>query len=137
MYLLDTNVLSEARRRNGHQQIRRWLARAQPDDLYISVLVLGELRAGIERLRARDPKQAIILQHWFEALRDEYRDRSLPITEAIAETWGMINRASPLPVVDGLMAATAIIHKLTFVTRNTVDVSRTGVRLLDPTDSEN
>lgn len=94
--------------------------------------MVGEIRQGVERLRRRDPNQAKVFDRWLAALRRDYGDRVLPITAAVAEEWGRLNAPDPLPVVDGLLAATAKVHDLTLVTRNTAQVERTGVRLLNP-----
>lgn len=131
-FLLDTNILSEARRRGGDPRVRAWLASVPGEELFLSVLVFGEIRQGIERLRRRDPAQAAILDQWLGTLRHNYADRLLPITPEIAEHWGALNVPDPIPTIDGLLAATALIHGLTLVTRNTRDVTGTGVRLYDP-----
>jgi predicted nucleic acid-binding protein len=134
-FLLDTNVVSEARRRGGNTGVRRWLAQRRTAELYLSVLVVGEIRQGAERLRRRDPTQAEVFDRWLEELRAGYGDRILPITAEVAAEWGRRNVPDPIPVVDGLMAATAAVHGLTLVTRNTADMSRTGATVLDPFDS--
>lgn len=134
-YLLDTNVISEVRKPDGNQTVRAWLAAIKGVDLYLSVLVVGEIRQGIERLRRRDPAQASIYETWLTTLRKDYADRILPITIEVAEEWGRMNVPNAVPVVDGLLAATARVQGLTFVTRNTADLARTGVRLLNPFDS--
>lgn len=134
-YLLDTNVISEIRKPDGNQTVRTWLAAIKGVDLYLSVLVVGEIRQGIERLRRRDPAQASVYETWLTMLRQDYADRILPITIEVAEEWGRMNVPNAVPVDDGLMAATARVHGLTFVTRNTADLARTGVRLLNPFDS--
>ena len=131
-FLLDTNVISEARRPAGNPNVRAWLAETRGTDLYLSVLVVGEIRQGIERLRRRDPTQAAVYEAWLTTLRRQYADRVLPITAEVAEEWGRLNATAPLPVIDGLLAATAKVQGLILVTRNTADVARTGVRLLDP-----
>jgi len=100
--------------------------------VFLSVLVVGEIRQGIERLARRDPDQAEIYKNWLSQLVDGYGDRLVPITVRIAEKWGRLNVPDPVPVVDGLMAATALVHDWTLVTRNVSDVTSTGVRLLDP-----
>lgn len=135
-FLLDTNVLSEIRRAKGHPRIRQWFIGVRLQDVFLSTLVLGEVRQGIERLRRRDPIQAAVLDSWLATIHQDYADRLLPITSEIAETWGNLNITDPPPIIDGLMAATALVHGLTLVTRNTADVARTGVRLLDPSISE-
>jgi predicted nucleic acid-binding protein len=131
-FLLDTIVLSEARKPAGSPHLRAWLATVRGDDLYLSVLVLGEIRQGIERLRRRDPRQAERYETWLATLRRDYADRVLPVTADIAEEWGRLNAPEPLPVIDGLLAATARVRSLTLVSRNTADLARTGVRLLNP-----
>jgi toxin FitB len=131
-YLLDTNVLSEARRPHGNAQVRAWLASVPGDHLHLSVLTVGEIRLGIERLRRRDPAQAAVFETWLSALHRNYAERLLPVSAEIAEEWGRLNVPNPVPTVDGLLAATARVHGFTLVTRNSADVVRTGVRLLDP-----
>jgi predicted nucleic acid-binding protein len=134
-FLLDTNVLSEARRPAGDPQVHAWIASTPGVDLYVSVLVIGEIRQGVERLRRRDPAQAAILETWLATLRQTYADRLLPVTMEISEAWGRLSVPNPLPAIDGLLAATALVHGLTLVTRNTSDVARTGVRLFNPFSS--
>jgi predicted nucleic acid-binding protein len=112
-----------------------WLASVPSEELFISVLVIGEIRRGIERLRVRDPAQAGVFERWLSELREHFGDRIVPIDAAVAEEWGRINAADPVPVEDGLMAATAKVRGMVFVTRNVGDVARTGVALLDPWDS--
>lgn len=94
--------------------------------------MIGEIRQGVERLRRRDPTQAEVYAVWLERLSHDYGDRVLPVTGAVAEMWGRLNVPDAVPVVDGLMAATAIVERLMFVTRNTSHVARTGARLLNP-----
>ena len=131
-FLLDTNVVSEIRKQAPDAGVAGWFASVPADGLFISVLVVGEIRQGIERLARRDPAQAEIFEQWFSRLVHGYGDRIVPITVRVAETWGRLNVPDPVPVVDGLMAATALIHDWTLVTRNVDDVASTGVRFLDP-----
>ncbi len=132
-YLLDTNIVSEARKgERADPGVVAWLSSVRERDLYISVLVVGEIRQGIERLRRRDPAQAEPFNAWLERLLREYADRVVPVNAEIAEEWGRMNVPDPLPAIDGLMAATAKARGMTFVTRNTADVARTGIRLLNP-----
>jgi predicted nucleic acid-binding protein len=131
-FLLDTNVLSEARKPDRDPNLQTWLASVPPSDLYVSVLAVGEIRQGVERLRRRDPHQAAVYEAWLEVLHHSYRDRLIPITTSIAEEWGRLNVPDPIAAVDGLMAATAKVHDLTFVTRNVADARRTGARVLNP-----
>lgn len=131
-FLLDTNVVSEARKPAGDATVKAWLAVTPSSELYLSVLVLGEIRQGIERLRRRDRTQAQILDAWLAVLRERYGERLLPISDEIAVEWGRLNVPDPLPAVDGLLAATARVHDMILVTRNVAEVERTGVRLLNP-----
>jgi toxin FitB len=124
--------VSEARKAGGNPGVKRWIAGVDSDELFLSVLVVGEIRQGIERLRRRDPDQARVFERWLATLRRDHGDRVLPVTAAVAEEWGRLNVPDPLPVVDGLLAATAKVHGLTLVTRHVTQVERTGVALLDP-----
>jgi predicted nucleic acid-binding protein len=125
-------VVSDARKARGNPGVKRWIAEIDSDELFLSVLVVGEIRQGIERLQRRDPNQAKVFERWLATLRRDHGDRVLPVTTSIAEEWGRLNVPDPLPVVDGLLAATAKVHGLTLVTRNTAQVKRTGAQLLNP-----
>jgi toxin FitB len=135
-YLLDTNVVSELRKdTRANPNVLAWFEAVDEDELFLSVLVLGEIRRGIERIRPTDPAQARALDRWLKGLESAYADRVLPVTSVIADKWGRLSASNPPSVVDGLMAATALENDLTLVTRNIQDVARTGVRLLDPFDA--
>jgi toxin FitB len=131
-FLLDTNVLSEVRRKRPDPNVQAWLAAVPEAELYVSVLVVGEIRQGIERLRRRDRSQALVFETWLSALVRGYADRIIPVTAEVAEEWGRMNVPDPLPVIDGLMAATAKLRGWTFVTRNVADLAGCGARLLNP-----
>jgi predicted nucleic acid-binding protein len=132
-WLLDTNVLSELRKGpRADTGVRRWFDEAVDRDLFTSVLVAGELRRGVESIRLRDRAAADGLAQWLESLVERFGDRLLPIDAAVANRWGELNVPDPVPTVDGLLAATALVHDLTLVTRNVRDVATTGVRWLDP-----
>jgi len=132
-YLVDTNVLSELRKKDRcNANVSGWLASITPDELFVSVLSLGEIRRGIELIRRRDPASARALDRWLTGLEVHYSDRILPVTPAIADRWGRLSPDRPLPVSDGLIAATGIEHKLTIVTRNIDDFARSGANTLDP-----
>ena len=131
-YLLDTTVVSELRRPRVNPNVAAWFTATRESDWYLSVLVLGELRRGVELLRPHDPRQAAVYEAALEELRRVSAGRVLPVTTEIAEEWGRIDARSPVSTTDGLMAATAKVHGLTLVTRNTRDLIHTGVRLLNP-----
>ena len=132
-FLLDTNVLSELRkgvRCNPH--VRAWLEGQDDGALFVSVLVLAEIRDGIERLRPRDPAQAVRLERWLLQTQTHFGSRVLPVTSAIADRWGRLHLPQPLPDFDRLIAATAIEHGLDLVTRNVSDFARSGVTVVNP-----
>jgi toxin FitB len=133
-YLLDTNVLSELRKPRGAANVKRWISSVPAEDLYLSVLTLGVVRRGIGLLRRRDRVQAEVYEVWLITVLRDYEDRVLPVDAEAAEEWGRMSVPDPVSIVDGLMTATAKVRNMTFVTRNTADVVRTGVRLLDPFD---
>lgn len=131
-FLLDTNVVSEVRRRSPNPQVVAWFAAQRQEDLYLSALTVGELRQGVEGLRRRDARSAQELDRWLTGLLSAYADHVVPVSAAVADNWGRLNVPDRLPVIDGLLAATALVHGWTFVTRNGADVARTGVRTLNP-----
>jgi predicted nucleic acid-binding protein len=132
-YLLDTNVISELRKgERANPKVSSWFAGLADEEIYLSVLTIGEIRRGVESVRRRDPDSAAALDSWLVRLSEAHRDRILPVDRAIAEEWGRMNAPDPLPVIDGLLAATAKVVGLTLVTRNVADVERAGVELLDP-----
>ena len=130
MYLVDTNVVSEARR--GTPQAVGWLRSIRPDTLYLSALTLGEIMRGVELKRKSDPQAAAHLEGWLRRLRDAHADRILPVGDAVALEWGRIAALRPRGDVDGLIAATAVVHGLIVVTRNVADFQDAGVSVLDP-----
>ncbi len=132
-FLVDTNVLSELRKgARANAKVVGWFRSVDDAAMYLSVLVIGELRQGVERLRRRDPPAAARLDRWIQELIEHHADRTLPVDAAVADRWGRLNVPDPIPAVDGLLAATALVHSLTLVTRNVRDVRGTGVRHLDP-----
>jgi predicted nucleic acid-binding protein len=133
-FLLDTNVVSEVRKPRPDPKVQAWLASVPEGDLYLSVLVVGEIRQGVERLRRRDPARVDPYEAWLSELSRHFADRLVPVTADVCEEWGRLNVPDPLPVVDGLMAATAKVRGWTLVTRNVADLARADVRLLDPFD---
>jgi len=132
-FLLDTNVVSELRKRTPRPHVLAWYQRNVAAHAYVSVLVLGEIRQGIKRVRHRDAAQAEALERWLEGLVAGYRDRILPVTADVAQEWGRLAASpQPPPSVDGLMVATARVHRLVLVTRNVGDVAGTGVSVVNP-----
>lgn len=135
-FLLDTNVLSELIKPHPDGNVLRWIAEADETLLFLSVLTLGEIRNGIEKLNPG--KRRGRLESWLAVdLRLRFQERILPIDEGIAQRWGALSavaaeKGRPVPVIDGLLAATALHHDLMLVTRNSGDVSGTGVPVLDP-----
>ena len=131
-YLVDTNVLSELRRKQPQPAVVAWFAQRPRQTLYLSVLTLGEIRKGIERLEAA--RQQPLLD-WLEVeLTKYFLGRLLAVDAHTADRWGRLlgSAGRPLPAVDSLLAATALQHDLTLVTRNTADFAGTGVRLINP-----
>lgn len=132
-YLLDSNIVSELRKRErSNVGVWEWFAGVDDAELFLSVVTLGELRRGIESIHRRDRARALVLNRWFHALVTEYEERILIVDRRVTEQWGRMNAVATLPAIDSLLAATAHVHDLTFVTRNTKDVTRTGVPCLNP-----
>ena len=133
-YLLDTNVLSELVKRRPDTQVKKWVEAQSPLDLAISVLSLGEIRKGIELLRKKSPAQCVAFERWLTQLHADYFESIVTVSEEISERWGRLMALRTLPVVDGLIAATALVHGLTVVTRNAGDFKGTGAKVFNPFD---
>jgi predicted nucleic acid-binding protein len=132
-YLLDTNILSETRKAGQSAGVATWIAATPADRLYVSVLTLGEIEQGIARIRNRgDQAQASTLERWLADVEAGFEDRIVPITLRIAAEWGRRLTSQPMPVIDALIAATALVHGLVIVTRNVRDFERSGVQILNP-----
>ncbi len=131
-YLLDTNVLSETRKKQANERVISFLSAAEPSALYISVLSLGELRKGVALKMRTDADSAKRLGTWVDGLEFSFGERILGVDATIARQWGELSAQRSRPVIDTLLAATALVHKLTLVTRNISDVDDLGVKLLDP-----
>jgi toxin FitB len=131
--LLDTNVVSELRKgARAHVLVRAWFAGVDDRDVHLSVLVIGELRRGIESIRRRNAGQAQALERWLTRLTLQHGDRILPVDRRVADQWGRFSSARSASPVDTLMAATAHVHEMVLVTRNVRDVAWTGVACLNP-----
>ena len=132
-YLIDTNVISEIRMdRRCDPNVARWYEKIDDVSLYLSVLVIGEIRSGVEKVRAKDTKKANALEQWLIAVDKAFGERILPVDRAVANEWGRLRADRSLPVIDGLLAATAKIHRMTLVTRNTDDIADLDVSILNP-----
>ena len=136
MYLVDTNVISEARKRSrANKGVRQFFKHAVDEEspMFLSVVTVGELRRGVELIRHRgDVRQANQLEKWLTALLADYRDNILDINPDIAQLWGRLRVPHPENALDKLIAATALIYDLTIVTRNHKDFVKTGVKILNP-----
>ena len=133
-YLFDTNVLSETWKPKANQGVIEFLRSTEPTSAFISVLTIGELRKGVaaKKLRDRDSNAATRLAAWVEGIELSFADRVLGIDTATARLWGEWSGERARPVVDTLLAATAVLNDLTLVTRNLRDVRGIPVKLLDP-----
>ncbi len=130
MYLVDTNVVSEARR--GSREAAAWLRSVEPRSLHLSALTLGEIMRGVALKRKSDPRTASRLEEWLKRLRRDHADRILPVTDEVAVEWGRIAALRPRGDVDGLIAATAAVYDLILVTRNVGDFDDIGVSVINP-----
>jgi predicted nucleic acid-binding protein len=132
-YLLDTNVLSEVRKgSNTHPAVRKWWSETDFLEIHVSVMVLGEIRQGVERLRGKNPQKAQEIEGWLQSMTNTLGARLLVVNHKIADVWGRMGVKRTLPLVDSILAATAVAHELTLVTRNTKDIQDTGVSYLNP-----
>jgi hypothetical protein len=131
-FLLDTNVVSELRRRKRNQGVVEWLEATDDTLLHLSVITLGEIRRGTRKLHLHDPTQAAHLETWLDGLRKSFAARTLPIDEPVALRWGELGIHQPISVADGLIAATALHHNLTLVTRNVSDFEPNQIPVLNP-----
>jgi toxin FitB len=131
--LIDTNVISELRKGDrADSAVTSWFAKLADEEIFLSVLTLGEIRRGIEGIRRRDRKAAAALDSWFGRINEAHRDRIVPVDRAIAEEWGRMNVPNPLPAIDGLLAATAKVVGLTLATRNVSDINHTEIDFVNP-----
>lgn len=135
-YLLDTCLLSELVKPRPDPSVITWVSQQNESQLFLSVLTLGELRKGVERLK--DGRKRVRLAQWLEGeLKPRFAGRLLAVDEDVAEQWGIVSaqasaRGLALPVMDGLISATALVHGLTVVTRNVSDIQASGAQVFNP-----
>ena len=135
MYLLDTNVISEFRKPRPHGGVVAWIAAANDADLNISAVTFGEIQKGIERTRMQDADKAATIERWSDKVADTYN--VLPMTAEIFRLWAkLMHKQSDTVNEDAMIAATAMVHKLTVVTRNVNDFERFGVKIINPFQTE-
>ena len=132
MILLDTMVLSELRKARPNARVESYLKSQAPDAVFVSAMTIGEIEAGIEKQRSAAPEFAAELAQWLALLELQFADAILPVTPAIAKLWGRLCVQTGNKGIDNLIAATALCHNLTVVTRNVTDFEPTGVRVLNP-----
>ena len=131
MYLLDTNIVSELRKPRPQAAVISWLKGVDDSDLHISVVTLGEIQAGIEITREQDAAKAAEIEAWADQVAAAYN--VLPMDAATFRQWAkLMHRQSDIVYEDAMIAATALVHKLTVVTRNVADFKRFGVPMLNP-----
>ena len=134
-YLLDTNIVSELRRRERtNAGVLTWFHSVDDDDIFLSVMTLGEIRKGIGQLRRRDATQAVVLEQWLNILETTFAGRLLAVDSDAADQWGKLQAIRPVPIVDALLAATCLRDTLTLtlVTRNDTDFDGLGISVLNP-----
>jgi len=132
-YLIDTNIISEVRKgARCDTRVSAWYASIADEDLFLSTLVLGEIRKGVELARPRDSGKAEALERWLLAVETAFNGRVLEVDNAVSDQWGRLSAIRPVPAIDGLLAATAMTNGLTLVTRNDRDVAGLGAMVLNP-----
>jgi len=134
-FLIDTNIISEVRKgARCNPGVAKWWAEVAEGDIWLSTLILGEIRKGVELARRRDPEKASVLEAWLGEVVSGFGDRVLAVDVATAEEWGRMSAMRPVPVIDALLAATAKTNGLMLVTRNEADVVGLGVDVFNPFD---
>lgn len=132
-YLIDTNIISEIRKAEScNPCVAAWYESIADESVYLSVLVLGEIRKGIERARSKNPNQAGALEKWLATVCRSFAERILPIDQAVADEWGRMSAKRPVSTIDALLAATAKVHGMTLATRNVDDVADLGAEVVNP-----
>jgi predicted nucleic acid-binding protein len=131
MYLLDTNVISELRRPRPNKAVVAWLSGVAPDQVFLSAVTIGELQAGVENAKDQDGARSAVIESWVDGVADSYN--VLPMDGLAFRRWAqLMHRQSPDLIPDAMIAATALVHNLTVVTRNVRDFERLGVIAINP-----
>jgi toxin FitB len=134
-YLIDTNIISELRKGpRCDPRVAAWYASLNDEDIYLSVLVLGEIRKGIERARPNSPSSARTLEEWLHTVMNSFAERILPVDQSVADECGRMSAKRAASTVDALLAATAKVHRMTLATRNVGDVADLGADVVNPFD---
>jgi toxin FitB len=132
-YLIDINIISEVRKGSAcNPRVVAWYGSIDDESIYLSALVLGEIRKGIERARPKEPAKALALEKWLSTLSRSFAERILPVDRAVADEWGRMSAKRPVSTIDALLAATAKVHGMTLATRNISDVTDLGANVLNP-----
>ena len=132
-YLIDTNIISEVRKGDRcDPHVSAWYASIADEQVFLSTLVLGEIRKGVELVRPRDADKAAALEQWLQQIEAAFDGRVLGIDNAVSDQWGRMSAIRSIPVIDGLLAATAATNGLTLVTRNDRDIAGLGAMVLNP-----
>ena len=132
-YLIDTSIISELRKgERCDTHVSTWYASIADEDIFLSTLVLGEIRKGVELARPKDAGKAAALERWLRDVETAFDGRVLGIDNAVSDQWGRMSAIRTVPVIDGLLAATALVNDLTLVTRNHRDVAGLGATVLNP-----
>jgi predicted nucleic acid-binding protein len=132
-YLIDTNIISEVRKGDRcDPHVSAWYASIADEQLFLSTLVLGEIREGVELVRLRDADKAVALERWLRQIEAAFDGRVLGIDNAVSDRWGRMSAIRSIPVIDGLLAATAATNGLTLVTRHDRDIAGLGAMVLNP-----
>lgn len=132
-YLIDTNIIAEVRKgARCDPHVSAWYASIADEEIFLSALVLGEIRKGVELARPKDAGKAAALERWLREVETAFEGRVLGIDNTVSDHWGRMSAIRPIAVIDGLLAATALTNGLTLVTRNDRDVAGLGVTVLNP-----
>jgi predicted nucleic acid-binding protein len=132
-YLIDTNIISEVRKgERCDKHVSAWYASIADEDIFLSTLVLGEIRKGVELARPRDAGKAAALERWLQEVATAFDGRVLGIDNVVSDQWGRMGAIRSVPVIDGLLAATALVNGLTLATRNDRDVAGLGATVINP-----